>query len=322
MILITGGAGFIGTRLAERLLERGETVKIFDDLSSGSITNLSKLTITGGAEFVKGDIRDAASVAAASGGCDLIYHLAAQSSVPISTEQPRLDLDVNVMGTFNVLEAARKGGCKVVFTSSSVVYGNAARIPTPEDAPLLPGSLYAASKMAAEGYCRVYSELFDVPAVILRLFNVYGPGTSKGVMIDLYRKLLRDSRKLELLGSGKQTKDYVYIDDTVEALLLAPHGARGAGTGVYNIGMGESYNVTELAGLMFELLGLGGVEVTIKGGESWPGDVEFTQADIGRAEREIGWKPKTGIREGVAMTLEGFIKKFGGVKRAGAQAAD
>lgn len=313
MILITGGAGFIGTRLAERLMEQGEAVRIFDDLSSGSITNVSELTITGGAEFVRGDVRDAAAVADASKGCELVYHLAAQSSVPVSSEQPRLDMEVNIAGTLNVLEAAKENGCNVVFTSSSVVYGDAARVPTPEDEPLHPRSLYAVSKMAAEGYCRTYCELFGVPTVILRLYNIYGPGTNKGLMIDLYRKLLADSKRLELLGSGRQTKDYLYIDDTVEALLRAPHGARCAG--VYNIGSGESHSVTQIAQFMFDAMGLEGVEMTAKGGVSWPGDVEFTQPDVGKAEREIGWKPKTGIREGVSDTVEWLAGKLGGIRR-------
>jgi UDP-glucose 4-epimerase len=235
--------------------------------------------------------------------------------VPKSTEDPQLDMEINIGGTINVLRAAREGRQKVVFASSSVVYGNAEIIPTPEDSPLNPCSFYGLSKTAAEGYCRVYSELFGVPAVILRLFNIFGPGTNKGVMIDLYRKLLRDSKRLELLGSGEQKKDYLYIADTAEAFLQAPLKSPCRGEG-YNIGLGESYTVFELAQMMFEILGLSGVKVTARGGISWPGDVEQNEPDVSRAEREMGWKAQVGIREGLTRTLKWFEETLGPIDGA------
>jgi len=312
LILITGGAGFIGPRLAERLIKQGEVLRIFDDLSTGSLSNISGLVRTGGVEFIHGDIRDAKAVTEAAKGCDLIYHLAAQSSVPVSMKDPRLDMGINIEGTFNTLEAARAASSRVVFASSSVVYGNVERMPTPEDEALAPYSFYGLSKMAAEHYCRIYSELYQVPTVTLRLFNVYGPGTNKGVMIDLYRKLLRDPARLEVLGSGEQTKDYLYIDDTIDAFLLAPK-SKCAGE-AYNIGLGESFSVFGIVKMMLEILGLGGVEVSARGGVSWLGDVELTRPDVGKAERELGWKAKVGIREGLGRTLAWFEKELGQVK--------
>jgi len=313
LILITGGAGFIGPKLADRLLVRGEEVRVLDSFSSGSSSNLSNLSRP--MELVKGDVRDASAVARAAEGCKIIYHLAAQSSVPKSMEDPVLDMETNVEGTLNVLEAARNVGCKVVFASSSVVYGNAARTPTSEDEPLVPCSFYGVSKMAAESYCRVYSSLFGVPAVVLRLFNIYGPGTNKGVMVDLYRKLMRDPRRLEVLGTGKQTKDYLFIDDTVEAFLLASEKARCRGE-AYNIGLGHSYSVLDIVGMMIYELGLKGVAVAPKGGSAWAGDVELTRPDVGKAKRDLGWEAKTGLREGLNKTLKWFECSLGGIEGA------
>ena len=314
-VLVTGGAGFIGSYLIEGLVKRGDYVKVLDTLSTGDISNISRVMRTGAVELVRGDVRDFKAVTEAVKGCEIIYHLAAQSSVPNSTEDPQLDMEINIGGILNVLRAAREGGQKVVFASSSVVYGNAKIIPTPEDAPLNPCSFYGLSKTATEGYCRVYSELFGIPAVILRLFNIFGPGTNKGVMIDLYRKLLREPKRLELLGSGQQKKDYLYIDDATEAFLSAPVKSQCRGE-AYNIGLGESYTVFELAGMMFEVLGLSGVEVKARGGISWLGDVERTQPDVSKAEREMDWKAKVGIREGLERTLEWFEEALGPVQGA------
>jgi len=312
LILITGGAGFIGPRIAERLVGNGELVRVLDSLSTGSIHNISGLINTGGVELVKGDVRDPKGVAGAVKGCGTVYHLAAQSSVPVSTDDPLADMRTNVEGTINVLDAARAEGAKVVFASSSTVYGAASRVPTPEDDQLVPCSFYGLSKMAAEQYCRLYSESFGVPTVTLRLYNIFGPGANKGLMFDLYRKLLRDPKRLEVLGTGRQKKDYLYIDDTVDAFIIAAERARCRGE-AYNIGLGESYQVFELARMMFSILGLEGVEVVARGGESWQGDVQFNQPDISKAERELGWKAKVGIREGLERTLAWFEEKLGPV---------
>ncbi|MEN3063038.1 MAG: GDP-mannose 4,6-dehydratase [Candidatus Methanosuratincola petrocarbonis] len=309
-VLVTGGAGFIGTHLVERLIENGASVRILDDLSAGDISGVSRLLRSGGATFVKGDVRDGGKVMEATRGCEIVYHLAAQSSVPKSTENPSLDLEVNIIGTHNVLRAAKECGTKVVFASSSVVYGMPRRIPTPESEPLVPHSFYGASKAAAEDYCRLYSELFGVPTVILRLFNIYGPGTNKGLMFDLYRKLLRDPKRLEILGTGEQKKDYLYIDDAIDAFIAAPERSRCVGD-AYNIGLGESYTVFQIAQMMFDVLGLEGVEVKPRGGTSWLGDVELTEPDVSKAEIELGWRAKVGIKDGIRKTLEYFGKTLG-----------
>lgn len=309
-ILVTGGAGFIGAHLVERLIENGASVRILDDLSAGGLTGISRVLRTGAATFVKGDVRDGGMVMEATRGCEMVYHLAAQSSVPKSTEDPALDLEVNITGTHNVLRAAKECGAKVVFASSSVVYGVPRKTPTPESEPLVPHSFYGASKAAAEDYCRLYSELFGVPTVILRLFNVYGPGTNKGLMFDLYRKLLRDPQRLEILGTGEQKKDYLYIDDAIDAFIAAPERSRCLGD-AYNIGLGESYTVFQIAEMMFNALGLKGVEVKPRGGTSWPGDVGLTEPDVSKAEIELGWRAKVGIKDGIRKTLEYFGETLG-----------
>jgi UDP-glucose 4-epimerase len=312
LILITGGAGFIGPKIAERLLEKGELVRVLDNLSTGNVSNIAGLLNTGGVELVKGDVCNPQAMMGAIKGCSIVYHLAAQSSVPVSTNDPLGDMKTNVEGTINVLDAARSAGAKVVFASSSTVYGAASKVPTPEDSPLVPCSFYGLSKMAAEQYCRLYSETYGVPAVTLRLYNIFGPGTNKGMMMDLYRKLLRESKRLEVLGTGKQKKDYLYIDDTVDAFLLAPERARCRGE-AYNIGLGESYEVFEIAKMVFSILGLKVVEVVARGGESWQGDVQFNQPDVSMAERELGWKAKVGMRDGLERTLAWFEAKLGPV---------
>jgi len=314
-VLVTGGAGFIGPHIVDRLIKRGDVVRVFDNLSTGDLSNIARYISTGAVELVRGDVRDLAAVKGAAEGCELIYHLAAQSSVPKSTEDPQADMEINVGGTHNVLMAAKEQGSKVVFASSSVVYGRSVKVPTPEGAPLLPFSFYGVSKTAAENYCRTYSELFGVPTVILRLFNIYGPGTNKGLMIDLYRKLMRDPKRLEVLGSGNQKKDYLYIDDTVDAFIMAPERSPCRGE-AYNIGLGESYTVFEVAEMMFGMLGLHGVQVHAQGGVSWRGDVELTQPSVLKAELEMGWKAKGGIRDGLAMTLNWFQETLGKIECA------
>lgn len=314
-VLVTGGAGFIGPHIIDRLVKRGDSVRVLDNLSSGSLSNVSGYIKTGAIELTRGDVRDRAAVRKAADGCELIYHLAAQSSVPRSTDDPETDMEVNIGGTHNVLMAARECGAKVVFASSSVVYGRSVKIPTPEDAPLLPYSFYGVSKTSAESYCRVYSELFEVPTVILRLFNIYGPGTNKGLMIDLYRKLMRDPKRLELLGSGMQKKDYLYIDDTVDAFIAAPERSPCRGE-AYNIGLGESYTVFEVADIMSKVLGLSGVKVQAQGGVAWLGDVELTQPRVIKAELEMGWKAKVGMREGIASTVKWFQETLGSIEGA------
>lgn len=311
-VLITGVAGFIGSHLADKLRSLGSEVVGLDDFSDGYIENLSALKKGAGFELVRGDILNPKDVSKACKGVDSVVHMAAQSSVLKSTENPVRDFELNVQGTLNVLECARKADIgTVVFASSSTVYGDAA-LPTSEDHPFRPISNYGASKAAAEVYCHSYSSLYGLKTASLRYFNIFGPRSRKGVMFDFLQKLQKDNRRLEVLGTGNQMKDYLYIDDAIDATLLATSKGELAGE-AYNVGSGESYTVKELAKRMLEILGLSGkTKLFYKGGLSWPGDVQKTQADIATLKK-LGFAPKVGFDEGISTFVDWYQSEYGRV---------
>jgi UDP-glucose 4-epimerase len=290
MILITGGLGFIGSSLATKLAEKGNKVTLIDNLFNKDSEKRLILAEKEGIEFIKGDIRELPDL----GEIDLIYHLAAQISVGNSFKNPSLDADINIRGTVNLLELARKNNCPFVFASSSTVYGSA-ETPTPENHPLNPISPYGLSKMAAEYYTSLYSSQYSIPTTIFRIFNVYGPGGFKGVIPDFIGKLKSNSKKLEILGDGKQTKDYIYIDDVVDAFIKKPEG-------LFNLGTGTQTSVLQLADTIIKTLELKNVKIET-GHQNWPGDVPVTQADISKLKK-TGWTPKVGIEEGIKKTIE------------------
>lgn len=268
-----------------------------------------------GVEVVESDVRSPRALTQAAGRSRSIYHLAALSSVPRSFENPRLDYQINATGTVNVLEMARRLDAKVVFTSSSTVYGVTQVTPTPEDHPCRPISFYGLSKRVAEEYCRVYHETYGLRVVSLRLFNVYGPGARTGVSYDFLKKLQADTRRLEVIGSGDQSKDFVYVDDTVEALVRSMESSLADGN-AYNIGSGETTNVVSLAKMILRLLGLEGrTEIVLGRIEDWPGDVALTHADISRARRDLDWVPSVSLKDGIAKTIAWFLSIYGPVVR-------
>jgi len=311
-VLITGIAGFVGSHLAERIHSLGLKVVGLDDFSGGYIENLSSLKKSKQFELVKGDILNLKDLSKAFKGVGSVFHLAAQSSVLKSTEDPIRDFELNVQGTLNVLECARKGDVgTVVFASSSTVYGNAT-LPTLENHPLRPISNYGASKAAAEAYCRSYGTLYGLKTASLRYFNIFGPRSRKGVMFDFLQKLQKDNRRLEVLGTGNQMKDYRYIDDVVDATLLVASQGKLVGE-AYNVGSGKSYTVKELAKRMLEILGLNGkTKLFYKGGLSWPGDVQKTQADITKLKK-LGFAPKVGFDEGMSAFVDWYQSEYGKV---------
>jgi len=311
-VLITGVAGFVGSHLAERIHSLGLKVVGLDDFSGGYIENLSSLKKSKQFELVKGDILNLKDLSKAFKGVGSVFHLAAQSSVLKSTEDPIRDFELNVQGTLNVLECARKGDVgTVVFASSSTVYGNAT-LPTLENHPLRPISNYGASKAAAEAYCRSYGTLYGLKTASLRYFNIFGPRSRKGVMFDFLQKLQKDNRRLEVLGTGNQMKDYRYIDDVVDATLLVASQGKLVGE-AYNVGSGKSYTVKELAKRMLEILGLNGkTKLFYKGGLSWPGDVQKTQADITKLKK-LGFAPKVGFDEGMSAFVDWYQSEYGKV---------
>jgi len=300
----------MGSHLAERLIERGVEVMGLDNFSSGRSENIFSLRNSKGFTLIKGDILNERDLSNAK-DIDAIFHLAAQSSVPMSTEDPCRDFEINVRGTINVLEHARKEDVKAfIFASSSTVYGEAKVLPTPEDHPMQPISNYGASKAAGEVYCSSYSSLYGIGTVSLRYYNIFGPRCTRGVMFDLMQKLSRDKGRLEVLGTGKQEKDYLYIDDALNATLLVAEKGRLGGE-AYNVGSGEAYTVEELTTMLLEMLRLGGrTKIVYKGGLSWPGDVQRTRADISKLGK-LGFAPKVELERGMRAFVDWYQSEYG-----------
>jgi UDP-glucose 4-epimerase len=299
-VVVTGGAGFIGSKLCRTLLEHGTKVTAFDNLYSGKIDFIKDL-MDKGLNFVQEDIRDPAALEKATKNCEAIFHLAAQTSVPFSMENPKEDCEINVVGTLNVLEAARKAGARMVFASSCAVYGNPEKRPTPETYPTHPIAFYGLTKLLGENYCRFYQETYGLEVVMLRIFNVYGPNCH-GAIYDFLNKLRKTPDKLEVLGTGKQSRDFVYVSDMVDALIKAATSPTAAGQ-AFNIGTGTTTSVTELAKMILDILGLEDVEISFKGGQAWAGDMDITLADNSKAVNKLQWRPQVSLKEGLKKLI-------------------
>ncbi|MCG3215771.1 MAG: GDP-mannose 4,6-dehydratase [Candidatus Heimdallarchaeota archaeon] len=311
-ILVTGGCGFIGSHLVDSLIKEGHYVEVVDDLSANtSLEYLKQHLDCESARFFKYDIRDIEKLNSLSSDFDLIFHLAAQPDVKVSVSEPRFDFDVNVNGTLNILELMRiKDIPEMIFASSvGTVYGETDVFPTPESHPLNPISNYGAAKAASEMYCYSYASLYNLKIVSLRLGNIFGPRATHGVMFDFFHKLRKDSSKLEILGDGKQTKTYLYIEDTIEVFNHILKKIR-AGHTVYNVSSYETISVTEIADELVTALGYDDVRYSFTGGKrGWKGDVVFTSVDISKL-LSIGWEPKTTIREGIRIYSEWLNEKY------------
>ena len=298
-VFVTGGAGFIGSNLCRKLLEQGAKVTAFDNLYSGKLKFIEDL-MDKGLNFVQADIRDPAALEKATKNSEIIFHLAAQTSVPFSMEKPEEDCEINVVGTLNVLEAARKAGARLVFSSSCAVYGNPER-PTPETHPKNPIAFYGLSKLLGENCCRFYKKIYGLEVVILRIFNVYGPDCH-GVMYDFLKKLQKTPNKLEVLGTGRQSRDFVYISDMVNFLLEVATSPAAPGE-VFNVGTGTTTSVSELAEMIVEILGLKDVDIYFKGGQAWEGDMDITLADNSKALNKLQWRPQVSVKEGLKKLI-------------------
>jgi UDP-glucose 4-epimerase len=305
--LVTGGAGFIGSNLVDALLERGDEVTVVDDLSTGRRGNLDG-ALAAGAELVELDIRDAATLStlAVERRPETVFHLAAQIDVRKSLADPAFDAAVNVGGTANVLEAARAAETRrVVFVSTGgAIYGegDGQQLPLGEDAPIAPMSAYGQSKFAAEGYLALFERLYGLSTISLRLGNVYGPRQDplgEAGVIAIFCGLLRSGGRPTVFGDGKQTRDYIYVGDVVSGALAA---VESSVSGPVNLGTGIETDVLQLA----EALGrLGGVEsFEPEFAPARTGEVQRITIDAGRAERELGWRPQTGLDEGLHLTLD------------------
>jgi UDP-glucose 4-epimerase len=299
--LVTGGAGFIGSNLVDALIERGDEVTVVDDLSTGHRSNLHA-----GARLVEADVTDRAALDAAFAAArpELVFHLAAQIDVRRSVADPGHDLAVNAGGTLNVLAAARAvAAAHVVYASTGgAIYGEAAVVPTPETAPALPMAPYGQSKLAGEGYGRLYAELYDQPVTALRFANVYGPRQDplgEGGVIAIFCGRALDGGDAAIYGTGEQTRDFVYVGDVVAAFLAA---ADGGGFGPFNVGTGVETSVSELASRL---------KLSARREPGRAGEVERSCLDPSRAAAELGWRAEVELDEGLARTVEWARRELG-----------
>ncbi len=292
--LVTGGAGFIGSHLVDSLIERGDQVIVIDNLLTGKKENINPA-----AEFLKLDIRDLDEIRPHFEGVEAVFHLAALPRIPISIEKPAESHAINATGTLNVLIVSRDAGVKkVIYSSSSSIYGNKDSLPLREDMSAFPLNPYAVQKYIGELYCRIFSELFGLKTVSLRYFNVYGPRQhTEGAYAPVMGIFLRQKSGGEFLtvtGDGGQTRDLTYVGDVVKANLLALESDKvGVGEAI-NIGGGKNYSVNEIAKFI-------GGEVQYLAAR--PGEILHTLADITLAKKLLGWQPKTGIEEGIKILL-------------------
>ena len=294
-ILITGGAGFVGSHLANVLVDDNE-VRVLDDLSTGTRANLPA-----DVECIAGDIRDDDLLAEVTDGVDLIYHEAALVSVPRSVEEPRLSNEINAAATVNLLERAREEDARVVLASSAAIYGHPDAIPVTEDEPLTPASPYGVDKLTLDHYARLYNELYDLPTVALRYFNIYGPRQSSAysAVIDVFWNQAIANEPITIEGDGEQTRDFVHVDDIVQANLLA---ATTEHVGeAYNIGTGASQTITELAETIREVTGS---DSEIVHGAPREGDIRHSRPAIEKARADLGYEPTVSLEEGLETLLE------------------
>ncbi len=301
--VVTGGAGAIGSALVRALLAAEVPVTVVDNLSSGRRENLAAVEEAPGFHFLRGDLLRPEEIRPAFAGATEIWHLAANPDIRRGTVDPKLDLEQGILGTFHVLEEARRAGvARIHFSSSSVVYGRPDRFPTPEEyGPLLPQSQYAAGKLGAEGLISAFCHCYGLKATLFRFANIIGPGMSHGILFDLLKKLERDPRNLEVLGDGRQKKSYLFTDDCVRGMLLAAEKDPGP-VGIYNLGSSDQITALEIAEKVVRALG-GTARIALTGGErGWVGDVpvQFLATEKIRA---LGWSPRFTSAEAVDRTL-------------------
>jgi UDP-glucose 4-epimerase len=306
--LVTGGAGFIGSNLVDALLDRGDEVTVIDNLASGKRENLDG-ALARGAGFEEADIRDAERMLAvlSSARPDIVFHLAAQIDVRTSIKDPAWDAGVNVVGTINLLEAARQTGVKRVVNTSTggAIYGDAEVMPTPETAPARPMAAYGQSKFCAEAYCGWYERLYGLSSVILRYGNVYGPRQDPhgeaGVVAIFCGKVLAGERP-RIYGDGRQTRDYTYVGDIVAANLAA--AAHPEAHGAYNIGTGTESTVVDVLSALRQAAGLGEGELEPQFAPARTGELQRSSLDVTRARVELGFTADTDLVTGMKPTLE------------------
>jgi len=315
-VLVTGGAGFIGSHLVDRLMEMRCFVRVVDNLSSSSLDNVKRWLGDYSFYFVRGDLKDLAVAEKAVNGVDVVFHLAANPEVRIGEVNPSIHFRENLLTTFKVLEAMRKSenARLIVFFSSSTVYGEPDRFPTPEDyGPLLPISVYGASKLGCESLISSYCHTFGFRGLIFRLANIVGYRSTQGVIADFINKLQKNPKELEILGDGSQSKSYLHVKDLVNALFLALKrfidGEKYVE--VYNVGSFDQVDVERIAEIVTEEMGLQNVEFKltggVDGGRGWRGDVKTMLLSIGKLS-DLGWKPSLNSEEAIRLSCRELLR--------------
>lgn len=309
--VVTGGAGFIGSHIVDRLLDGWHDVVCIDNLSTGKHENFADNLTKKNFWLVKSDLMDIDYLAKVFRGTDTVFHFAANADIRHGLEDTRRDLESNTIVTHNVLEAMRLGGVKkIVFASSSAVYGEPGLFPTPEDYPLIPTALYGASKLACEALISAYCHSFGFQAWAFRLAGAIGKRHAHGVIRDFVEKLRWNPKELEIISNGEQVKSFIDIGDCVDGIMFAHENAEDK-MNIYNIGTAEAVKISRLASLVADELGLNGVKFRYTGGvRSWLGDAPIVLLDIGKI-KGLGWSPKVGVEEAIRKTVRWLIKQGG-----------
>jgi UDP-glucose 4-epimerase len=307
-ILVTGGAGFIGSHLVDRFIEKGSIVTVFDNFSSGKTEFIKHHLENPDFNLIKGDLLDQEAIETACKNIDLVCHVAANPDVRLGATDTRVHLDQNILATYNLLEAVRKNSIKkIAFTSTSTVYGEASIMPTPEDyGPLIPISLYGASKLACEALITSYSHTFDIQAWIFRFANIVGSRSTHGITVDFIKKLQKNSSVLEILGDGKQEKSYLHVSECVDSISFLIENSEEK-VNIFNIGSEDTISATEIGKAVIEEMGLSNVEFIYTGGSrGWKGDVPRMRLGIEKM-KSFGWKPVYTSEKSVRETARAIL---------------
>lgn len=311
-VLVTGGAGFVGSHLAERLYEKGCRLTILDNLSNGYIENISELLKNGNVEFIKGDVRDLDVCLAACKEKDIVFHEAAQINPVVAVEKPFLDFEINALGTLNMLEAARRNDVQKFVFASTNVYADPKYLPVDEQHPIDLLSPYAASKLSGEAYCIVYNNTYGLKTVRLRYTNIYGPRqrstkNESGVVTIFIERVLKNQPPV-IFGDGNQTRDFIYVSDVVKANILAAESDNSAGE-VFNIGHGKETSINALAELILKIAGNN--DLKIKYESQRAADFRRCVADISKAKKILGFSPEVELEFGLSETISWWKRTLG-----------
>ncbi|WP_340817880.1 NAD-dependent epimerase/dehydratase family protein [Methanolobus sp. WCC4] len=308
-ILVTGGAGFIGSHIVDQLSKAGNDIVVFDNLSSGKIDFLGKHLDQPYFNLFEGDLLNDSEIEEACENIDIVFHVAANPDVKLGMTDTKVHFNQNIKATYNVLEAVRKKKIQnIAFTSTSTVYGEATVIPTPENyGPLVPISLYGASKLSCEALITSYSHTFNIKSWIFRFANIIGDRGTHGVIVDFIRKLRQNPEILEILGDGKQSKSYLHVEECVKSIMFSIENSKDE-VNIFNIGSEDIITTTRIGKIIAEEMGLENVEFTYTGGKrGWKGDVPKMSLSINKL-KEKGWKPELNSEKSVRLTVKELLR--------------